>query len=203
LEQVKQLYDSGAAGSNNLGRQQQVFSPLSLKSPMELATLPNAIGNGEGEVLQPPGTGQDEGFPFTSDLAFALNDRSKVKTAAWEFVKFLLSEPIQADPGMTGFPVHQAATKKKLEEFAEKLQSGDAKMMIQNKGGGPAQAVTISDEQIEAVLALLPSVGKYERTDDKVIEMIKEEAAPFFSGGKTADAVAKAVRSRVNTYLNE
>ncbi|MBB6690866.1 extracellular solute-binding protein [Cohnella xylanilytica] len=203
LEQIQRLYDSGAASGEDLGKANQVFSPVSMKGLSELAMLPSAIGRSEGEVLNPPGTGKDEGIPFESDLAFALNERSKVKPAAWEFVKFLLSEEIQSSPALMSFPVHQAAARAKLEDFAEKLQSGSMKMMIKNKDGGPAQSLSITEEQIESALALLPSVGKYQHKDDKVIAMVKEEAASFFSGGKSAEAVAKAVASRVNTYLNE
>jgi multiple sugar transport system substrate-binding protein len=201
LEQVKQLFDSGAASVEAIGRVNTAFSSLNLMMPMELATLPSTLEDGEGEVLAPPGSGQD-GYLYTSDLAFALNDRSKVKPAAWEFVKFLLSEQIQATPQLMGFPVQQAAARQSLEDFAKNLQSGGAKMMIKSKDG-PAKSISVTDEQVEAALALLPKVGKYKNTDDKVVDMIKEEAASFFSGGKSADAVAKAVASRVGTYLNE
>lgn len=202
LEQVKQLFDSGAASSDSLGKTSQVFSPMTMRAIQDLAMLPNVIGGGEGKVLNPPGSGQDEGLPFDSDLAFALNERSKAKPAAWEFVKFLLSEQVQSSASMMAFPVNQAAAKTKLEDFAKKLQGGGSKMMIK-QGDGPAQSISITAEQIDAALALLPSVGKYERKDDKVIDMIKEEAASYFSGGKSADAVAKAVANRVDTYLNE
>ncbi|MBB6730250.1 ABC transporter substrate-binding protein [Cohnella zeiphila] len=202
LELVKQLYDSGAVSADSLGKANEVFSPMSMESPMQLATMPSKLGNNEGEVLHPPGSGQDEGFPFTSDLAFALNARSKAKPAAWEFVKFLLSKDVQSLRELMGIPVQQAAAKQKLEDTAQDIQSGRAKIVSKGPDGS-VQAITITDEQIQAALALLPSVGKYERKDDKVIDMINEESASFFSGGKSADAVAKAVASRVDTYLNE
>lgn len=205
LEQVKQLYDTGAASTDgpgkSIGKLNQVFAAMNMDGLEQLATLPSITGD-DGEVLNPPGSGQDEGLLFGSDLAFALNDRSKVKPAAWEFVKFLLSEEVQSSASMRAFPVDQAAAKTKLEDFAQKMQSGENKMMIK-QGDGPAQTLSITADQINAALALLPSVGKYERKDDKVIGMITEEAASYFSGGKSADAVAKAVASRVNTYLNE
>ncbi|MBM7563977.1 ABC transporter substrate-binding protein [Paenibacillus sacheonensis] len=202
LEQVKQLYDSGAVSDANLGRMQQVFMPMSMSAPMELAILPSMLGEGEGEVLQPPGSGKDEGLPFTSDLALALNDRSKVKPAAWEFVKFLLSEEMQASPAMMAFPVNQAAARTKLERFAEQQKSGGAKMMIKNKNGGEKQLM-MTQEQIDSALKLLPSVGNYEGKDEKVLGIIKEESAAFFAGSKSAEAVAKAAANRITTYLNE
>ncbi|MBB6729952.1 ABC transporter substrate-binding protein [Cohnella zeiphila] len=201
LEQVKQLYDSGAA-SSNLGNTSQVFSPMTMQMIQDLAILPKVVGGGDGEVLSPPGSGQDEGLPFDSDLAFALNDRSKVKPAAWEFIKFLLSEEIQSSASMMAFPVNQVAAKTRMDDFSKELQSGGDKMMFQ-PANGPAQSLSITDDQMNTALALLPSVGKYERKDDKVIGMIKEETASYFSGGKSSDAVAKAVANRVRTYLNE
>jgi len=203
LEQVKRLYDSGAASTDSLGKMNEAFSTTTFTAPMDLAMLPGRLANGQGEVLSPPGSGQDEGLPFTSDLAFALNDKSKAKGAAWEFVKFLLSEEIQSSPSMMAFPVHQTSVKTRLTQFAEDLQSGRAKVMMKGPDGGAAQPVSITDEQIESALALLPSVGKYNRKDDKVIGIIEEETSAYFSGSKTAEAVAKAVAGRAETYLNE
>ncbi|WP_168735628.1 ABC transporter substrate-binding protein [Cohnella fermenti] len=203
LEQVKQLYDSGAASTDRMGQGGPVFETSTISQPMELAMLPNRLQDGESAVLGIPGSGTDEGLEFTSDLAFALNDKSKVKDAAWEFVKFLLSADIQSSPSLQGFPVHQEAAKTRLERFAEELQSGRAKIMIKSEGGEPSPVTAITDEQIEEALALLPSVGRYNRKDDKVIGIVTEETAAYFSGSKSADAVAKAVASRVDTYLNE
>ncbi|MEK5056948.1 hypothetical protein BK126_18515 [Paenibacillus sp. FSL H7-0326] len=202
MEQIKELYDSGAASKDHLGIMNQVFSTMDILDPLAIATLPSTLGNGIAEVLTPPGTGTDEGLPFTSDLAFALNKQSKVKPAAWEFVKFLLSEEIQSSPSLTVLPVHQAAVKTRVEQITERLNSGEASVVLTDKNGA-AQSLSATDEQINDGLNLLPSVGNYEHKDDKVIAMIKEETASFFSGSKSAEAVAAAVASKVNTYLNE
>lgn len=201
MEQVKQLYDSGAASADSIGITNQILLPMSMAEPMELATLPSALGAG-GEVLYPPGTGEDKGYPFASSLAFALNDRSEVKQAAWEFIKFLLDEKMQSSPSLSGFPVHQAAVKARLEQFAKLQKEGGATMMIQGKDGA-ARSLTITDEQIESVLQLLPSVGSYELSDRQVIGMIKADSAAYFSGNKSAESVANAVAGKINTYLNE
>ncbi len=44
---------------------------------------------------------------------------------------------------------------------------------------------------------------KVEIADDKVTEIIEEEAGAYYEGQKTAEEVADIIQSRVSIYLSE
>lgn len=202
MEEVKKLYDNKLATAENTGPGSTSFSHVNMMNPIDIVMLPEMKGGDNGKLLLPPGTGQDEGIPFKSNQVLALNAKSKVKEPAWEFVKFLLSEEMQSSNSLFNFAVHKEALKKKLKEMQEMMSGGKAKMMIKTPDG-ENQAADLTDEDIEQILSVIPSVGKYGNKDPKVLSMIREESAAYFSGNKTADAVAGLLANRVTTYLNE
>lgn len=208
MENVKKLYDEGIATSEQMGMDSSSFSRTNMANPLTAALK---VGGESRDLLRPPGTGEDEGIPFKSNQVLALNAKSKAKDAAWAFVKYLLSDEMQSSLSLSNFPVHRAAVKNKLVETQQMLQnqgSGDSgggkKMRIQLKGpDGQAITPELTDEDIQRVVDLMPSVGKYSNKDPKVMSMITEESAAYFSGSKSSDAVAKSLANRINTYLNE
>ncbi|QYR23474.1 extracellular solute-binding protein [Paenibacillus sp. sptzw28] len=206
MENVKKLYDSGVATEENMAPNNTSFNKISMSNPMDLVLMPKLGGKSQA-MLRPPGTGKDEGIPFKSNLVLGLNAKSKVKDAAWSFVKFLLSEEMQSARSMMNFAVNKAALKNKLVETQQMLdgtgtEGRKPQISIKNPDGVVTHP-TLSDEDIDKVLDLVPSVGKYSNQDPKVISMIIQESAAYFSGSKSADAVAKSIANRINTYLNE
>lgn len=213
MEKIKRLYDSGTVSESMMGPD-TMFNSASMSNPIDIVMmpqLPQADGSTSRQaVIRPPGTGQDEGIPFGSDQLFALNAASKEKEAAWAFVKYLLSEEMQSSDFIQNFPVNKAAFKSKLEEAKKMVEgsgegeegSGGRKLVMRGADGQELHP-TISEADIEAVLNLMPSVGKFGNQDPKVIGMIKEESTAFFSGSKSAAVVAQSLASRIETYLNE
>ncbi|MFC5653464.1 hypothetical protein ACFPYJ_30975 [Paenibacillus solisilvae] len=109
---------------------------------------------------------------------------------------------------MMSFPVNKAALKAGLEQTKQILEgkgSGEgkgAKIMLRGPDGETTQP-TLTEEDLSKLSDLIPSVGKYSNQDPKVLIMITEESEAYFSGSKSADAVAKSLGNRLNTYLNE
>ncbi|RCW49556.1 ABC transporter substrate-binding protein [Paenibacillus prosopidis] len=207
MEKIKSLYDGGLATSEMMGPENTSFSPLSIDSPMNALLMPQIEGKSK-TMLRPPGTGQDEGMPFKSSLVLGLNANSKVKNAAWSFVKFLLSEEMQSSRAMMNFPVNKAALKKGLASTKQMIEGGGSQggksssIKLRGKDGQEIKP-TVNEEDINKVIAMMPTVGKYANQDLKVLGMITEESAAYFNGNKSADAVAKSLANRINTYLNE
>ena len=204
MEKIKKLYDDGLATADMMGAQNTAFSSESLDSPMNALLVPTM--SGQKNMLQPPGTGDGGGIPFKSNQVLGLNAKSNVKNEAWSFVKFLLSEEMQADQAMMNFPVNKAALSAKLTETRQLLEGSASgkdgpKITLRNESGEVKP--TITDEDIQKVLDFIPSVGKYGNRDPKVLGMIAEETAAFFSGSKKAEAVSGALANRIDTYLNE
>ncbi|MBD2871351.1 ABC transporter substrate-binding protein [Paenibacillus arenilitoris] len=210
MEKIKHLYDGGFATKEMMGPANASFRQAGMASPMDAAIMPQAGGGEPQDMIRPPGTGEDEGIPFKSGQVLGLNAKSEVKDAAWSFVKFLLSEEMQSSRALMNFPVNKAALGNKLTETKEMLANsgsggGEGKgpsIMLRNKDGETITP-TLTDEDVEKIKSLMPSVGKYSNQDPKVMSMIAEESAAYFSGSKSAEAVAGTLASRINTYLNE
>ncbi|WP_028612830.1 ABC transporter substrate-binding protein [Paenibacillus harenae] len=209
MEKIRQMYDNGLATADRMGPANTSFSYSSMPSPMEAAIKPQAVGGEPLDMIRPPGTGQDEGYPFKSGQVLGLNAKSEVKEAAWSFVKYLLSEEMQSSRSLMSFPVNKTALSNKLIETRNMLEGtstgGDGKKNSIMIRGADGETVTpkLSDEDIEKIKNLMPNIGKYSNQDPKVLSMIAEESAAYFSGSKSADAVAGSLANRINTYLNE
>lgn len=207
MEKVKQLYDGGLATAEMMGPENTTFRLLNMDSPISALLMPQMDGKSQ-TMLRPPGTGQDEGIPFKSSQVLGLNAKSEVKDTAWSFVKFLLSEEMQSSRAMMNFPVNKAALINGLAAAKQMVEGGGGKggkstgITLRGKDGQEIKP-NVSEEDINRVSALMPSVGKYVNQDSKVLSMITEESAAFFTGSKSADAVAKSAANRINTYLNE
>jgi len=206
MEKIKKLYDSNLATAERVGPNAS-FSHINMRNPIDIVMVPQMGGNSKA-LLRPPGTGKDEGIPFKSSQVLGLNAKSKAKDAAWTFVKFLLSEETQSSMALMNYPVNKAALKNKLVETQQMLtgkgdgQGKKGKIIMKGPDGKEIQP-TLTDEDISKVLDSMPSVGKYTNQDPKVLSMIADESAAYFSGSKPADAVAKSLANRINTYLNE
>ena len=61
----------------------------------------------------------------------------------------------------------------------------------------------MTEEQIEAMMKDLDSLGPYPYIGNVVEDIILEEADSFFNGNKSAEDVAKIINNRVQLYLNE
>ena len=61
----------------------------------------------------------------------------------------------------------------------------------------------LTAERAQEVKEYVLSVDKMYYYDSSIIDIIVEEAAPFFAGQKTAQQAADIIQSRVQIYVNE
>ena len=63
--------------------------------------------------------------------------------------------------------------------------------------------VSLTEEQIEGFMALYNSIDRAESDDTAVIDVIVEQAQPYFAGDKTLEETADLIQRRVTLYVNE
>jgi ABC-type glycerol-3-phosphate transport system substrate-binding protein len=132
--------------------------------------------------------------PFHFSRAFGINRNAKNKRTAWEFLKFLLSDEVQASLSPADLPVNNRARKEK----AEQLVAGSA------LGREPDERMREAARKYnEAVEALSDQINRYVPEDTVVNDMIASEAAYFFRGSRSAEETAAVLQNRVNLYLHE
>lgn len=158
-----------------------------------------ALFNGEIQLLDMPsmtGTGGSN-KSFTPGSAFAINNSSKSKAEAWEFMKYLISEEVQSNPEMYSFPINKAALKQKAKtELAENYMYKSFQTQ-----GREVKALTQADvDQMDKLISQL-KVMPY--MDTQALEIVFESITGFLSGKGSAEETAKQVQNKVNIYLNE
>ena len=61
----------------------------------------------------------------------------------------------------------------------------------------------VTQEQYDAVLALIDSTTSFVDYDQNVLDIISDEAAGYFAGSKTVEEASKLIQSRVSLYIQE
>lgn len=195
LKQVKSYYDDGiyreeapggaaeggARGSGG-GQYKQAFMNVSIGNARALTFGFLAFRN--PEMFLPPSDGKREGNAFTAGMLLAMNEKSKNKDNAWAFLKFLLSDEMQAQPDLGGLPVN----KKVAEAQIQALREGENKL---------------SPEETAMALTIMPNLKTYGGMDPKIRDILLEETQLFFNGEQTAEDAGRSIQNKITLYMEE
>lgn len=78
----------------------------------------------------------------------------------------------------------------------------------ESRGGWSSEDFTMNyygatQEDVDNLKALIEVAKPISNNDQKIMEIVKEEAAPYFEGQKGLDDVVNIIQSRVSIYLSE
>lgn len=156
--------------------------------------------DGNGIVVKAPSVADNQGYAFRSNLTLAISDKSPNKQAAWELLKFVLSDDIQTDDSMRGMPISRSAFKAKSDQLRDITSLKNGKV---NVSGAEIPIKPPTDADLARYESYMTGITTAQETDEKIITLVSDEAQTFFSGQKSAEQAARAIQSKVNTYLNE
>ncbi len=198
---------------SNVKMNRVLLAQVSIKSVEEYQMYRQLFGE-EGVSVGYP-TIRDGGQAFFSGeemLAIAVG--SKNKEAAWAFLEsFLQQEPWSH----FAFPILVKDFEREIEEACKVKYRYDEEGNLQyDENGQPLQELkttwgygsfnaeiyAATEEEITEVRELL-KYGGGNQTEEKIREIINEEAGPYFEGQKTASEVAEIIQNRVQLYLFE
>lgn len=161
----------------------------------EITMIGFPSSDGDGSVIWP-------------SLRFALSAKSKNSEGAWEFLRTFLLDEYQGDLEY-GFPLSIKFLNEQVERAMERPYYTDEK---NNKveydetayiNGVEVVISPITRERADEIVAQLYSFTQLYRADDTLLNIVREEAGPFFAGQKKAPEVASIIQSRVQIYVNE
>ncbi len=134
---------------------------------------------------------------FYSGRTYAINNNSKLKDEAWEFIKLLLSDEIQSRDDMYQFPISISAldTKAKTEITRNYIYQA-----YKEKG---RKIRALNEEDVKMVNKMIDELKVMPYSEEQASQIITEGVKDFFSGKKTAEETAKLIQSKVSIYLNE
>jgi multiple sugar transport system substrate-binding protein len=188
----KMVKDMGSRGGT-------IFNLQTVNMPVGL-TIARTLFGDETQFYNMPGSGSE--FSFSSALILGINNKSAYKNEAWDFLNYLISEEAQSGPGIIGLPIN----KKALDANMEKAMNPSGGMQVRIKtsnDNGQGKPITLTEADAKAVKEYASKIKKYGGTNQKILNIIKEEVPAFFSGQKSAEDVGKLVQNKVNTYLKE
>ena len=139
--------------------------------------------------------------------SYAINNASKHKDGALDFLSFLLSDEeqwIYFNNG-EGFPVQKSVLTKLWEEALQKPYTTDdeyTKTIGHEELGVYYEPRKMKEEEAAIFWEMLNN-PLYDYYYNPIREIVAEETQPFFDDIKTAEEVAKVIDNRVQIYLYE
>lgn len=149
----------------------------------------------------------EDGSAIVADTQFAISAKSKHQDAAWEFLRYYLLDEYQTKT--SGFPISMKKLNERAKEATQKPYYTDEngnKVEYDDTtyvDGVEIKVQPMSQEEASAYVELLKSFTNVGRYDMTLINIITEEAEPYYNGQKSASEVAKIVQNRAKVYLHE
>lgn len=201
-------YDSVSSDIEELenGSQLLIAPYLSAK---DFAFYNNALGD-EMAVKGYP-SDKKAGGAFVINSGVAISSQSENKEAAWDFVRYLLTEECQSKTYMkaSGFPIREDVFEayielsKCTEAGTDKYGNEISPEMAYSSVSFADSQKTLNDDDEKGFRALIDGSSGIYGCDPKVWKIISEDAASYFSGDKSLDETCSIIQDRVTTYINE
>ena len=167
----------------------------------------------------PTAHGTGNMISFAGDSGYAMSSKTPYKDAAWEFLRGFFTKDYQTE-NVYALPSRLDVFDARAEEACtvqyQKNEEGQflldddgekipiARTTIWNKEKQELEEIyALTEDQIQQIRELILTTTKVADYDQEILDIVKEQAAPFFAGQKTAAEVAKLVQSKANIYVNE
>lgn len=148
---------------------------------------------------------------FSFDSCLGISSKCGCKDGAWEFLKQLMTKDFQCDQeSMFHTPTRQDAYDCMIEQKSAKEEYTDdwgntIQPLKQAKKFGTfyLEIEPLSQEEIQTYTSLVQSTNKIISYDEKIMEIIKEEAEGYFTGDKELEETVRVIQNRISLYVNE
>lgn len=162
---------------------------------LTLIGMPTADGNGAS--IEP------------YSLSFAVSAKSVMKDAAWDFIRYFLTEEYQ-DTITYPFPIRKDAlqnmadeavrdAEEERKEYEDYMESLDDDIVFESN----EKQYFLTRENADQIVQMLSNANRVYRINTSVLDIIRSDAAAFFAGQKSLDETVKIIQDRVSTYVAE
>ncbi len=204
--------DSGYA---RVARGEQMLMQANLYDFNDFQTYDYYFGGpGEAVYIGFPTSDGSSGSALALGSGYGIGANCANKDAAWEFIRSLFDKyngwgfstcrkffDESMEEAMTPDYQTDAEGNVLLDEDGNKIEISH--MSIGFGDGTTIEIHAMTQAQADQLLHLIDTTTKTLSQDEKITEMVVEEAQPYFKGQKSAEDVAKLIQSKVNIYVNE
>lgn len=142
------------------------------------------------------------------NILLGVSAKSDNQQAAWEFIKYILSDEYQENQYM-GIPVKKSAIDKMAENnmtpYTYVDENGETVVdeNVFSINGVEFKIGYMDEEDKNRYMDFLNSINKAQTYNEEVYNIINEEVQAYFSKQKSAKETADIIQNRVKTYINE
>ncbi len=170
-------------------------------------------------VGYPTANGTGNMISFAGDSGYAMSSKCPYKDAAWQFLRGFFTKDYQSE-NVYALPSRLDVFDERAEEACtvQYQQNEEGQFLLDDDGEKIPIARTsiwnkekqeieeiyaLTEDQVQQIRELILTTTKVADYDQEILDIVKEQSAPYFAGQKTAEEVAKLVQSKANIYVNE
>ncbi len=181
-------------------------------SDFDSVQVPIEEFKGQANFIGFPTVDGQSGHAIMASQAYAVTAKSKNKDGAWAFIESILT---QEDNGRywNGFPVLKSKLDAMIAEATkvEYYENENGEMVAWEGGssvgyqdGWSYTYHTTTQEEVDMVMELIEAARPVSLDfGSEILNIINEEAEPFYKGQKSVDEVAAVIQSRIKIYVGE
>lgn len=182
--------------TNAYDKDESLFIMCEIGAADSLAYYEKLFLKDDSKAVGYPNNRGYKGYIRSNQYTIGISAKTKNKDAAWEFVRYFLTEEYQ--DSITAFV---PASMKSFDKQAKRLMNTDHYDWFYMYDTVTVEPIDQND--VDKVRDVILSSGGNSYYDENIIRIIEEEAEPYFTGEKTAEEAAKMIQSRVSIYLKE
>lgn len=198
----------GLSAIDKLRNGQILVSGIALESVQDYLGFVFQFGEPITAIGYP--TSQGIGSAISGISPYAVNAQSDKKEGAWEFIRGLLQEEYYEAHELPAFPTLIREYDRQNEKYMTPVyfETGDGEQQelpqaSYERDGVRVEIFAAAQEDVDAVTKIINECDRAYLYDMEFLQIVSEEAAPFFEGQKSAREAADIIQNRVRLYMDE